>query len=95
MNKYFFQEEYSPGFINKHFKRYKYREGKEEGEFVISSKGRYVEMFKIFHDGLILYGRYPFQGEILRLEILESKYHASDFIWILDNLGRFCCWRPD
>lgn len=66
----------------------------EEGQHCIMAVGNCIELYKVFVDGLSLQKRYEFQANILKLEVIPSQNHTSDYVWILDSRGRFGCWIP-
>jgi hypothetical protein len=66
-----------------------------EQQFVVGSRGSQLELYRLLDDDLSFHDRYLFHANIDKIEVLPSKHHKYDFLWILDTKGRFCFWHPE
>lgn len=83
MNSYYLNQRVLQGqkYTNMHLYRYI---NSEEGQHCIIAVGNSIELYRVFIDGLSLLNRYAFQANILKLEVIPSQNHPSDYVWILD-----------
>jgi hypothetical protein len=59
------------------------------------ANGNAIEIYKITNNSMSFEARQHFNCNIARLEVIPSKHHDHDYIFIVDELGRFAFWRPE
>lgn len=82
-NHYYFHQEY----LCKSFKNniHNYRMRTNDGnQFVVLTNANAIEIYRLINTGISFYSRHTFTCNIAKIEILPSKHHDSDFIFIVD-----------
>ena len=54
-----------------------------------------IELYQYAPKGITLFKTLRFHCNIKKLLVLPSKHHSSDYIFILDDRGRYAFWQID
>jgi len=90
MQNYYLHQELSQSSSIRNLQMYRYD---HNNSYLIGSRGNCIEMYRLFLGELSFVDRFKFHANICRIEIIPSKHHKYDYLFVVDCKGRFCVWH--
>lgn len=71
-----------------------YRMHNELGsDFICLSNSNSIEIYRVTTNTVVFHSRSNLMCNIAKMEVLPSKHQSSDYIFVIDEVGRWAIWR--